>query len=272
MSSIRDDQANPSIDATAGDSSWLTPVYDVRRASRRCGGRPRTLPLRRTHRGRRGEVGGTEQDGSPGRTIAAFSISSSSKRALRRVPCRASLCRVRPGQPIDRRDVGEGNQRRYAASETARGVSSKQRTGASPALALPDLNAIAEDLEAAWKSTNVTMRCRQQLVRALVNEIVVDIDEAAREIVLIIHWKGGQHSELRAREKPCTGEHACSTSDDALRGHLQHGHPLVRPASRPTLNRMGLLTGQNKTWTAHRACSDPARPWRSRLQVRREGR
>src|SRR4030095_6892047 len=80
---------------------------------------------------------------------------------------------------------------------------------------MPDFTALAEDLEAAWKNTNVTMRCRQQLVRALVNEIIVDIDEPAREIVLIIHWKGGQHSELRLR-KPRSGEHACCTSDGAL--------------------------------------------------------
>jgi hypothetical protein len=52
-------------------------------------------------------------------------------------------------------------------------------------------------------------------VRALITEIVVDIDEAAGEIVLVIHWKGGQHSELRVR-KPRTGEHGCSTPEQAL--------------------------------------------------------
>jgi len=66
----------------------------------------------------------------------------------------------------------------------------------TPAPAIPDLTGIAADLEAAWKNPNVTMRSRQQLVRALINEIIVDIDEQAGEIVLIIHWKGGQHSEL----------------------------------------------------------------------------
>jgi DNA invertase Pin-like site-specific DNA recombinase len=69
-----------------------------------------------------------------------------------------------------------------------------------PTPAAPELSALAEDLEAAWKNKPVTMRCRQQLVRAVVNEIVVDIDETAREIVLVIHWKGGQHSELRLRK------------------------------------------------------------------------
>src|ERR1700735_226898 len=61
-------------------------------------------------------------------------------------------------------------------------------TTSAPTSAIPDLNAIAEDLEAAWKNPRVTMRCRQQLVRALVNEGIVDIDKEAQEIVLIIHW------------------------------------------------------------------------------------
>ena len=49
---------------------------------------------------------------------------------------------------------------------------------------IPDFARLAEDLDTAWSSPKVTMRTRQQLVRALVNDITVDIDEASREIVL----------------------------------------------------------------------------------------
>jgi hypothetical protein len=119
-----------------------------------------------------------------------------------------------------------------------------QAVASTPTPAMPDLRAIAADLEAAWKNTSVTMRCRQQLVRALVNEIVVDIDEPAREIVLIIHWKGGQHSELRLR-KPRSGEHACSTSDDALAVIRSMATRWSDQDIAATLNRMGLPTGQN---------------------------
>jgi DNA invertase Pin-like site-specific DNA recombinase len=123
-----------------------------------------------------------------------------------------------------------------------------------PTPAMPDFTALAEDLEAAWKNANVTMRCRQQLVRALVNEITVDIDEAAREIVLIIHWKGGQHSELRLR-KPRTGEHACCTSDGALAVIRSMASRWSDQDIAATLNRMRLPTAQGKSWTAHRVAS-----------------
>jgi len=49
---------------------------------------------------------------------------------------------------------------------------------------------IAADLEAAWCSPTATMRTKQRLVRALVEEIVVDVDDAAREVVLVVHWRG----------------------------------------------------------------------------------
>ena len=35
------------------------------------------------------------------------------------------------------------------------------------------------------------MRTRQRLLRALVIDIIADVDEAAREVVLTIHWRGG---------------------------------------------------------------------------------
>jgi DNA invertase Pin-like site-specific DNA recombinase len=127
-------------------------------------------------------------------------------------------------------------------------------TTCAPTPAVPDLTGVAEDLEAAWRNASVSMRSRQQLVRAIINDIVVDVDEPAQEIVLIIHWKGGQHSELRLR-KPCTGEHDCSTSDEALAVIRSMATRWSDQDIAATLNRMGLPTGQGKTWTAHRVGS-----------------
>ena len=117
--------------------------------------------------------------------------------------------------------------------------------------AKPDFSGIAEDLEAAWENPRVTTRTRQQLLRTLVNDITADIDEAASEIVLMIHWKGGQHSELRLR-KPRTGEHDCSTPDDALAVIRSMASRWSDEDIAATLNRMRLATGQGKTWTGRR--------------------
>lgn len=118
----------------------------------------------------------------------------------------------------------------------------------------PDLTGLAEDLAAAWDAPGVTMRARQQLLRTLVKDIVADVDDATREVVLTIHWRGGQHSQVRVT-KPRSGEHGCRTPDEALAVMRSMAGKWSDEHIAATLNRMGLPTGQGKTWTAHRVGS-----------------
>jgi excisionase family DNA binding protein len=123
-----------------------------------------------------------------------------------------------------------------------------------PAVAPPDFAGLAEDLDAAWNAPGVTMRSRQRLLRALVTDIIADIDEAAREVVLTIHWRGGQHSQLRVK-KPKSGEHGCRTPEEALAVMRSMATRWSDEDIAASLNRMGMPTGQGKTWTAHRVGS-----------------
>jgi len=124
----------------------------------------------------------------------------------------------------------------------------------SPDVPVPDLTGLAGDLSAAWKAPSTTMRTRQRLVRALIEDIVADVDTEAGEVVLVIHWKGGVHSSLRLR-KPKTGEHGCQTPEQALAVIRSMAGRWTDDHIAATLNRMGLPTGQNKTWTAKRVSS-----------------
>jgi hypothetical protein len=117
--------------------------------------------------------------------------------------------------------------------------------------ACPDLTGLADDLSAAWNAPKTTMRTRQRLVRTLITEIIADVDTVAGEIVLVIHWKGGQHSELRLR-KPSTGEHGCNTPEHALAIMRSMAGRWTDEHIAASLNRMGVPTGQRKTWTAKR--------------------
>jgi excisionase family DNA binding protein len=123
-----------------------------------------------------------------------------------------------------------------------------------PAAVSPDFTGLADDLDAAWNAPDVTMRTRQRLLRALITDIIADVDEAAREVVLTIHWRGGQHSQLRVR-KPKSGEHGCRTPEEALAVMRTMATRWSDEAVAASLNRMGMPTGQGKTWTAHRVSS-----------------
>ena len=123
-----------------------------------------------------------------------------------------------------------------------------------PAVAPPDFTGLADDLDAAWNAPGVTMRTRQRLLRALVTDIIADVDEATREVVLTIHWRGGQHSQLQVR-KPKSGEHGCRTPEEALAVTRSMATRWSDEDIAASLNRMGMPTGQGKTWTAHRVSS-----------------
>lgn len=47
-----------------------------------------------------------------------------------------------------------------------------------PPVVPPDFTGLADDLNAAWNAPGVTMRTRQRLLRALVTDIIADVDGA----------------------------------------------------------------------------------------------
>ena len=144
------------------------------------------------------------------------------------------------------------------------------------------LNGLAQDLPIAWDAPAVTMRVRQQMLRTLIEDIVADIDKATDEIVLVVHWKGGRHTELRTK-KPKTGEHGARTSDEALGIIREMAGRWSDQSIAASLNRMGIRTGQGKTWNAKRVSSirrvndihgylsaDKEGPWRTMTEAAKE--
>src|SRR5262245_47097966 len=103
------------------------------------------------------------------------------------------------------------------ALQCVKELETRQASEQSPAIEVaPDAFAnLAGELSAAWNAPKVSMRVRQQLLRTVIIDIVANVDDETREVILTIHWRGGQHSELRVR-KPRTGEHGRTTAENAL--------------------------------------------------------
>ena len=82
--------------------------------------------------------------------------------------------------------------------------------------------------------------------------LMADVDDGARDVILTIHWHGGQHSQVRVR-KPKAGEHGQPEEALAIMRSMATRWSDADIAA--TLNRMGMQTGQGKTWTARRVQS-----------------
>lgn len=77
------------------------------------------------------------------------------------------------------------------------------------------------------------------------------MDEEKQEIVLLIHWAGGRHSELRV-SKRSIGQHAQSTGMESLEVIRQMAGKFGDGEIAATLNRLRLRTGAGNSWNAQR--------------------
>jgi len=117
-----------------------------------------------------------------------------------------------------------------------------------------EFESLAADLEAVWRNPHADVRLKKRLVRTLIHEIVVDTDPEAGEVILVIHWKGGVHTELRVprRRRGQCATHTAKNVVDAVR-ILARICPDDLVAN--VLNRNGLRTGRGNRWTRERVVS-----------------
>jgi len=115
------------------------------------------------------------------------------------------------------------------------------------------LTTLAADLKTVWAAPTTDARLKKRIVRTLIQEVVADIDPEANEIVLIVHWVGGVHSQMRLPRRR-RGQRN-STSADVITAVRQ----LVLIANDDLiagiLNRNGLVTGHGNRWTRERVTS-----------------
>jgi hypothetical protein len=122
---------------------------------------------------------------------------------------------------------------------------------------MPDkevLLSLARDLSSVWNAPSTDMRLKQRIVRILVQEIVADVDDKTSEIVLLLHWVGSRHSELRIK-KNALGRHRRCTSVEAIQVIRQMAGKFPDEQIASTLNRLGLKTGTGQTWSENRVYS-----------------
>jgi DNA invertase Pin-like site-specific DNA recombinase len=117
-----------------------------------------------------------------------------------------------------------------------------------------DFEELAADLEAVWNGPHADIRLKKRLVRTLIHEIVVDIDGDAGEVILVIHWKGGVHTELRLPRRR-RGQNSAQTSHDVIEAVRTLARICPDDLLANILNRNGLRTGRGNRWTRERVVS-----------------
>lgn len=116
---------------------------------------------------------------------------------------------------------------------------------------IDEILSLAEAFPSVWHDEKIEMQHKKRLVRILIEEIYVDVDDGNSTVELTIRWAGGYHTELEVR-KNRTGEHRYRTDRDVVElvgdlARVSPDHQIAR-----TLNMLGLKTARGLTWTEGR--------------------
>src|ERR1700751_2690937 len=104
-----------------------------------------------------------------------------------------------------------------------------------------------------WQSDHCPPSLKKMIFRTVIEEIIVRTDQDKNTLELVIHWKGGAHTQL-ARERPRSGTET-ATPMEALEiircMAVRYGDDQIASV----LNRRGYSTGKGKRWNQTRVAT-----------------
>lgn len=109
---------------------------------------------------------------------------------------------------------------------------------------------LGEDLPAIWNSQNCDLTIKKKIIRCLIKEIVVDIDEENERLNFIIHWDGGSHSAIDIpRPMPASKANKTDKEDVEIIRKMSIRYNDTEIAK--VLSKLGRKTGKSNNWSKH---------------------
>ena len=126
---------------------------------------------------------------------------------------------------------------------------------------LDELRSMARRLPTIWNAPTCDQKIKQRIVQILIKEVTANVDEESGESVIVVHWTGGRHTELRVHRNrgPVQSLHRpdavdvvremagrypdleiASTLNRARRGRATKSSPWSELRVRQTRERLGL--------------------------------
>jgi DNA invertase Pin-like site-specific DNA recombinase len=110
---------------------------------------------------------------------------------------------------------------------------------------------LARQMGVVWNDPEMDVRLKKRILRTLIQEVIVDVDGNVGEVILVIHWKGGVHTERRVPRRR-RGQNKSHTSKSVVETVAALAHICSDDLIAGILNRNGLKTGRGNRWTRER--------------------
>ena len=115
------------------------------------------------------------------------------------------------------------------------------------------IRSMGDQFSEVWQSDHCPPSLKKMIFRTAIEEIIVRTDQDKKTLELVIHWKGGAHTQL-AMDRPRSATET-ATPMEALeiikRMAVRHGDDQIASV----LNRLGYSTGKGKRWNQTRVAT-----------------
>jgi len=113
------------------------------------------------------------------------------------------------------------------------------------------IRTLGRDLSLVWHSADCPMPLKKRIVRTVIEEVLVDLDETTDRLQLLIHWKGGCHTSFEM-DKPRSGAGRKTSMEDVELIGRMAGRGYGDDEIARVLTKLGRRTGKGNRWTQQR--------------------
>jgi DNA invertase Pin-like site-specific DNA recombinase len=109
---------------------------------------------------------------------------------------------------------------------------------------------MGDNFREVWESEHCSAETKKKIIRTVVEEVLVDLNDSGDMLHFIIHWKGGCHTDFEM-EKPRSGVGQKTSLEDLdiiRRMAIRYGDDEIARV----LTKLGRRTGKGKRWNEHR--------------------
>ena len=113
--------------------------------------------------------------------------------------------------------------------------------------------ALGKQFEQVWYSDRCPMELKKKILRTVIEEVIVDIDEETNTLRFVIHWKGGSHTQFEmGKPKSGVGQKTADEDLEIIRKMaVRYGDDEIAYV----LVKLGRRTGKGRRWNQQRVAT-----------------
>jgi hypothetical protein len=159
-------------------------------------------------------------------------------------------------EPENRLVAAELETRWNAALDEVKELEARQHQLKGEAMTLTEaqnkqLLSMGADLPRLWADPRTSIELKKQILRTIIQDIVINPKEDPAEYHLQVHWVGGVHTELRVPRNK-TGVNRFTADDKVVELVTELARICDDETIAAVLNRLGYRTGQGNAWRVSR--------------------